>query len=165
MKGISFFFIFAGMNERCEKIVLPNELVFDEITGLLRQGKRITLRTKGRSMVPFIIGGRDCVVLQQRDSLAVGDIVLAHVSGKGYLLHRIIRLNGDRVLLMGDGNVAATETCLRNEVCGVVTEIIRNGRSVCCASAAERRKVVLWLFLKPVRRYILGAGRRLGLKW
>lgn len=162
---MGLFFIFAAMNVNAEKIVLPNELVFEEITSLLQQGKRVTMRTKGRSMVPFIVGERDQVVLQLPMMLAVGDIVLARVPNKGYVLHRIIRLKGDYVRLMGDGNVSVTETCRTCEVCGVVTEIIRNGRVVYCASEAERWKVKLWLFLKPVRRYILGIGRRLGLKW
>ena len=114
-------------------------------------------------MLPFIIGGRDSLVLVAAGSLCVGDIVLARLPERGYVLHRVYRLSGDSLTLMGDGNLRAVERCRAGDVVGKAVAILRDGhRHVDCASSAERRKARLWRHLLPLRRYLLWATVRLG---
>ncbi len=134
---------------------IPNEILFPEVERLLAEGHEIILRTKGSSMFPFIVGDRDSVVLQQMDSVRVGDIVLAHLPDN-YILHRVYRIIGNDIYLMGDGNQCAVERCVRNAICGKVKQIIRAGRVVECDSRKERLLVMSWRWLLPVRKYILG---------
>lgn len=137
-----------------DNLLLDNGLFFAEATRLLSEGRSVTIRAKGRSMFPFIHDG-DCVVLKKPDKVGVGDIVLADIPAKGYVLHRVYKACGNGLMLMGDGNLHDTERCHVDSVAGAVVEIRHNGRSVDCSSASERRKAALWRRLLPVRRYIL----------
>jgi hypothetical protein len=105
-------------------------------------------------MLPFIRGGRDSVVLLKKDTVEVGDIVLVRLPGR-YVLHRVIGLEGEKVTLMGDGNISGTEECAIPDVMGTVIEIGRGKRSV------KPGKGKLWRALKPFRRYILAILRRI----
>lgn len=144
------------MHTITDELLIGNDLFFAEVERMLSQGQAVTLRGKGRSMLPFIVDGRDSVVLRQTGGdLAVGDIVLARVPGKGYVLHRIYEVHGEWLTLMGDGNLCVTEKCRREDVRGKAASIVRNGRTVECASRAERFKAACWRRLLPVRRYLL----------
>ena len=70
----------------------------------------VTLPVNGHSMLPFVVGWRDCVILQKPRQPKVGDVIVAWVEGRRYVLHRIIRIDSERVTLMGDGNLNVTET-------------------------------------------------------
>ena len=138
-----------------DKKTLPNEILLGEVAAVLREGREAVIIPTGNSMLPFLHGGRDRVVLCRRETVAVGDVVLVRI-GERYLLHRVIAADGDVLTLMGDGNLAGTEHCSAADVIGTVTEIIRpSGRRV------RPGKARLWRILRPLRRYLLGVYRRL----
>jgi hypothetical protein len=138
-----------------DKRTLPNDILLGEVAAVLREGREAVITPTGNSMLPFIRGGRDRVVLRKQDEIAVGDIVLIHIGGR-YILHRVIGINGEQITLMGDGNLKSVEHGTRAEIIGTVTEIIRpDGRSVKPGTGR------FWRFLKPFRRYILFIYRRL----
>ena len=143
-----------------EKLWLNNAQFFEEVDRMLQNGHSVTMRAKGNSMFPFIRDERDSVVLQKMKNMAVGSIVLARLQNGSYVLHRVYRLEKEAVVLMGDGNLCATEHCRRNEVVGVVVKIIRDGRYVDCTSRKELLKAWMWRKLLPVRRALLFVGRR-----
>lgn len=143
-----------------EKLWLNNAQFFEEIDRMLQSGHSVTMRAKGNSMFPFIRSERDSVVLQRRQEITVGSIVLARLQNGSYVLHRVYRLEKEAVVLMGDGNLYARECCHRNEVVGVVTQIIRDGQQVDCTSRKERFKAWVWRKLLPVRRGVLFVARR-----
>ena len=108
-----------------------DDFVIEEAIRLVSDGVSVTLPVGGNSMLPFIIGGRESVILQKPANLKVGDIVLAWADNCKYAVHRIILFDGDDVILMGDGNLVGTERCK------------------------------LWWHLRPVRRYLLAIYRRM----
>ena len=138
-----------------KKMVVPNEILLEEAADLLSRGIEVILMTKGNSMLPFIRGEKDSVNLKKYGAVEVGDIVLARIAPQRYVLHRIIALEGDKVTLMGDGNLVGTETCRLSDILGTVREIIRpNG------STKKVTKGTFWRKLLPVRRYILWIYRK-----
>ena len=137
-----------------DKRVLPNKVLLEEAGQLLDEGREVTFTPLGSSMLPFIRGGKDSVTLRKMASAEVGDIVLVRLPGR-YVLHRIIALDGEKVTLMGDGNLSGTELCTRADIMGTVTAIQRGKRNV------TPGKGRFWRVLKPFRRYILGVYRRL----
>ena len=42
---------------------IPNEILFAEVRRLIAENRNVTLKAKGSSMLPFIRGGEDSVVL------------------------------------------------------------------------------------------------------
>lgn len=135
--------------------VISNEILFPEVDEMLREGREVEFRPKGSSMLPFIRGDVDSVVLVRKDSVEAGDIVLARV-GTRYILHRVIRVEGEKITMMGDGNVRGTESCTAADVLGTVVQIVRPS-----GKARTPGKGRFWKVLRPVRRYLLAIYRRI----
>lgn len=138
-----------------DELLVDNPLFFMEVRRMLSRNHSVTVRAKGNSMFPFILDGCDEVVLHRSTDIKAGDIVLAELQDSRYVLHRVYRVQGDRVMLMGDGNLQATESCQKENIVGTVVQIIRGGRFVDCTSKAAYRRAALWRRLLPVRRYLL----------
>lgn len=138
-----------------DKKVVANEVLLEDAAALMNEGREVTLKPLGCSMLPFIRGGRDSVRLKKMPSVAVGDMLLVRLEGPRYVLHRLIAIDGDRLTLMGDGNLAGTETCTKADVLGTVVAIERGKRIV------KPGNGLWWRRLKPFRRYILGIYRRI----
>lgn len=143
------------------KIVLPNNIILPEVERLLADGKEVTMKVKGNSMLPFIVGDRDSVVLSKAHTLNIGDIALARLDNNQYVIHRIIGISKGGVTLMGDGNLVGTEICKASDISGQVTKVIRNGKYIDVNTDAEKRNVRLWRQLRHVRRYLLAIYRRI----
>ena len=138
-----------------DKKVVANEVLLEDAAALMNEGREVTLKPLGCSMLPFIRGGRDSVRLKKLPDVAVGDMLLVRLEGPRYVLHRLIAIDGDRLTLMGDGNLAGTETCTKADVLGTVVAIERGKRVV------KPGNGLWWRRLKPFRRYILGIYRRI----
>lgn len=138
-----------------DKKVVANEVLLEDAAALMNEGREVTLKPLGCSMLPFIRGGRDSVRLKKMPSVAVGDMLLVRLEGPRYVLHRLIAVDGDRLTLMGDGNLAGTETCTKADVLGTVVAIERGSRVV------KPGNGLWWRRLKPFRRYILAIYRRI----
>ncbi len=96
------------------ELQIHNEVFFAEILSRVAEGKRPRLRPRGSSMRPFIRGGQDQIVLSPltEDSYQMGRVVLARIA-RGYLVHRIVRIDGGVFTLRGDGNPYQREQCTR----------------------------------------------------
>ena len=106
-------------------------------------------------MRPFLEHCRDKVRLAPFTDLKVGDAVLAEFSPDKYVLHRIIEIDGDVVVMMGDGNLRHKEICCKEDIVGVVTHYIRRGKTIPASDPRLQRRVRMWHKLLPVRRYLL----------
>lgn len=134
---------------------MESEMLMDEVVRLLKQGCSVTLRVTGKSMCPFLMPTRDKVLLCPALSFRIGDIVLVGTTTKEFVLHRIYKMEGEQLVLMGDGNLRATERCRKEDVLGKVVRILRDGQYVESSSFAERLKARCWRRLLPLRRYLL----------
>ena len=139
-----------------------DDFVIEEAIRLVNDGVSVTLPVGGRSMLPFIIGGRESVILQKPAHLKVGDIVLAWADNCKYAVHRIILFDGDDVILMGDGNLAGTERCKLQDIKAKATHFFFNDTATTEIYTPWRcRAAKLWWHLRPVRRYLLAIYRRM----
>ena len=133
---------------------LPNEVLLGEVARMLAEGRDVVVVSKGRSMLPFIRGGIDRVMLRKLERVKVGDIVLAFVDGR-FVLHRVVAISADELVLMGDGNINGVEHALLENVAGTVVEIIT-------PQNRHRKPADGWLWRKalPVRKYLLKIYRK-----
>lgn len=142
-------------------MIFPNHILIPEVERLVNEGICVTMRVKGNSMLPFIRGGRDSVELRKAKPLRTKSIVLARLADGSYVVHRIVKLSGDDVVLMGDGNLWGREHCKRTDVVAEVTQILRKGKTVSCSCRSERVKAGIWIKLLSMRRYLLAIYKRL----
>ena len=145
--------------------VLPNNEILRDLIQLVNEGQRVVLPVKGNSMLPFIIGGKESVELVKPERVAVGDVVLAWINGCRFVVHRVIRIDGDHVQLMGDGNLSAEEYCQISDVKARAEYVITpHGKRRYLYTPQRLRFSRLWGKLLPVRRWILAVYRRTLLK-
>ena len=141
------------------------ELLMNEALLLIEEGKRVIVRVKGNSMLPFLRGDKDSVELEKASEIKCGDIVLAYVEECRFVLHRIIRIDGERVVLMGDGNLKGCEYCRIEDIKAKAVNIIKPAKGgykkISCTDRTHMRKADLWKKLLPIRRYILAIYKRI----
>lgn len=148
-----------------EHVVISTKVYFDAVKKDLGQGRSVIIPLKGVSMRPFVENLRDkaLLVAVPPETLCVGDAVLAEIAPDRYVLHRIIRREGDRLTLMGDGNVRGTESCRAVDVVGRVEAFYRKGRQKPDLTSGLKWRLysAVWTRIRPLRRYLLFAYRHL----
>lgn len=88
--------------EKRTRALSPDELMPKYIE-LLNSGAVLPIIISGGSMLPFLAPGRDSVKIKAIDRpLKRGDIVFYRRMDGKYVLHRIYRINGDEMWLVGD---------------------------------------------------------------
>lgn len=141
---------------------MSDKEIIEEVLRLIDAGVSVTLPVTGRSMLPFIVGGRDSVILQKSEKSKKGEVVLAWVEGCRYVVHRIVHIEGDRITLMGDGNLAGVEHCTLSDVKAVATHVVRgDGKKHYLYDKALLAGAQVWRWFRPVRRYLLAIYNRI----
>lgn len=148
------------------KLSVNNDAFFTEVEQLLAAGQSVTLTVRGGSMMPWLRDGRHSVVVCRHSEadIMVGN-VLFFVYGGQWVMHRLRRIEGDKLYFAGDGNYRLWECVGRDAVRGVVRSVVMpSGRVMECDGFAWCFRSKMWLMLPAlVRRYILGVIRRLKL--
>ena len=140
---------------------MTDDVIIKEAVRLVQDGVSVTFPVKGRSMLPFIFGGRESVILQKPQDIQRGQVVLAEIGPDRYVVHRIIKVETDRITLMGDGNISGTESCPPNKVLAIATHVVdEKGNRRPLYSKARNAKAKLWYHIRPLRRYILAILKR-----
>ena len=144
------------------EVMITDDKILEEAIRLVREGVSVTLPVNGSSMLPFIIGGRESVILKRAGLIQEGDVLLAWVDGCRYVIHRVIHIEADRLILMGDGNLAGTEHCTVSDIRAKVSHVVdEKGKIRDINSKWCRRAAKVWFWLRPVRRFLLAIYRRL----
>lgn len=146
-------------NEGKNVVSKANTLYVASVKTLIDEGRTVEIPVRGWSMRIFVEHERDKAILApcQTECLRRGDVVLADVGDDTYVLHRIIAIDGDRLTLMGDGNIAGTESCTRSDVVAIVTGFIRKGHRQPDMLTSRKWRIysAIWMPCRPIRRYLL----------
>ena len=134
-----------------------------EISRLISEGKSISISAKGYSMNPFIVHMKDQITLGSwtDDQIKKGAVVLVKDVRGCYIIHRIIKREGNVLTLMGDGNIGIIETAYVEDNIALMHAVIKKGRTYSVNSLSWRLYSWFWKLLTPVRRYPLAVWRRL----
>jgi len=144
-------------------LIINKALMMEDIRQLISEGRSVTITAKGNSMNPFIVDGRDQITLSpfKDEDLRRGCVALVRDVRGEYLLHRVIRRDGDMITLLGDGNLRITEKAHVSEVIALMHSIERKGRTISAESLLWKVCSWIWMSLQPVRRYPLSLWRKL----
>ena len=146
------------------ELQFPNAELLPEIVKMLNEGHTITLRLRGFSMRPFLEDNRDKALFTKPilENLKVGDPVLAETMPSHFVLHRIINIEGEKVTLLGDGNLIS-EHCKLEDIRGAIVGFYRKNRPTLDRIDGRKWKTysTVWMKLRPIRRILLGFYRRL----
>ena len=96
----------------------------------LDQYGTLTYTNVGVSMLPLLRQGKDLFTVAKKGSerCKVGDVVLYRRPPNQYVLHRVVGVRPDDYVILGD-NCVAKEYGIRDEdILGVMTGFVRNGK-------------------------------------
>lgn len=138
------------------------ETIMSEIRKLVSDGKTVSITAKGYSMNPFIRHLEDQITLGpwEDHELRKGAAILARTTSGHYVFHRIVRREGKRLILSGDGNIKSTENATTDNVIAIMHSITRNDREYTSKGIVWKVYSFIWQILTPVRRYPLALWRK-----
>lgn len=132
---------------------------------LLRAGTPIQIVPSGYSMYPLVNPNKgDAVVLEPlgERTLKKREVVLfrrnslaAPGAGDILVLHRIVRISGEDFFLVGDNQCDVEGPVNRSQICGVMTAVVKKGRSISVTDLRYRLSCGVWHILLPVRPALL----------
>lgn len=100
----------------------------------LSYGKEVCFSPNGISMEPTLYAGRDSVTLKSPPpKLKKYDIPLYCRNDGQFVLHRVVKVNKDNTYTMcGDNQHWREKGISHNQIIGVVSSFIRNGKYISC---------------------------------
>lgn len=150
-----------GKMDKTEPRIITNELYFEEVQRLLREGKEVCIRIKGNSMLPFIKNG-DRVLLEayRGTPLPSGANILAKHEGK-FVFHRYVGKKNGNIVLAGDGNIALHEYVTSSDIIAIATKHYSGDSDLAkdISSTWPRFRGMSWYRLRILRR-VIGALKR-----
>ena len=135
---------------------------------LLEKEGCIVYTNVGTSMMPLLRQRRDIIEIHRKEPgrCKKYDVVL-YKRGNKYILHRIIRVTPDGYVIAGDHNTFKEYDITDEKILGVMTRVIRDGKSVTADSLPYKIYYHIWVDFYPVRVFILrtkGRARALAKK-
>ncbi len=134
----------------------------------LERSGSLVFTNKGRSMLPLLREDRDLMVIEKKgpERCKKYDAVL-YKRGERYVMHRILQVREKDYYIVGDNNRKG-EYVRDEQILGVLTQVVRDGKTITPADPAYQRYVHLWCDLFPlraglffVRDGVRAVGRRL----
>lgn len=110
----------------------------------------------GYSMMPLLRQKKDIIEIHKKgpERCKKYDVVL-YKRRERYVLHRILRVLPDKYIIAGDHNTFLDSPVTDDMILGVLTRVIRNGKSITPDNIWYKLYVHLWCDIYPVRMMIL----------
>jgi len=137
-------------------MALPARHFMPVIRDALERGQQVRMTARGSSMFPFIRNG-DMVALDPMETTAaVGDIVLVQCAAEGerYVLHRVVRVEGEAFYLRGDCQRDCEGPFTGKDILGRAVLVYRNGRERRLDRGIYRRAGLAWNRCAPMNVWV-----------
>lgn len=122
-----------------------------------RTGKLIYTNL-GDSMMPIIRQNRDLLIIEKVNGrLKKYDVPLYKRDSGQYVLHRILKVRKNDYVMCGDNRWQKEYGIADRHIIGVLTGIVRGGKTISMNDKKYRLYVHLWCDFFPIRALILGA--------
>ena len=152
------------MNE--EKIVDVHQYM-PVLREILAQGREVSLTITGNSMSPFLVHGRDVILISPPDGRwKKGDMAFYQRTGGQYVMHRICRLDKEgNCFFVGDAQMVVEGPIAPSQIFGKITSVKRKGKWIGPGNFWWEFFEHVWLNIIPLRRgcirgYTLLTGKK-----
>ena len=117
----------------------------------LERSGSLVFTNKGRSMMPLLREDRDLMVIEKKgpERCKKYDVVLFK-RGEKYVLHRILQVRAKDYYIVGD-NRRQGEYVRDEQILGVLTQVVRDGKTIRMDDPGYLRYVHLWCDFYPIR--------------
>ena len=137
-----------------------NTTSFEEI---LDKHGYLVYTTVGTSMMPLLRQRKDVMEICKKgpERCSKYDVVLYKVKDR-YILHRIIKVRENDYVIVGDNCFRKEYGITDEQILGVLTGVVRNGKHISVTDKKYLSYVHLWCDFYPVRAGILYSRAQLG---
>ena len=126
---------------------------FEEI---IRRDGRLVYTSVGDSMLPFIRSGKDLLVIEKpQGRLKKYDVPLYRRDSGQYVIHRVLKVRENDYVICGDNRWQRETGITDRHILGVLTAIVRDGKTISVQDRNYLRKVHLWCDYFWIRAAIL----------
>ena len=121
----------------------------------IAENDRLIYTNKGRSMLPLLREGRDLFIIEAKKNgrCKVGDTVLFK-RGSDYVLHRVITVRPDDYDILGDNCINPERGIKDDDILGVMTGFVRNGKEHSINEPGYRLYVYVWMKTTRIRIFM-----------
>lgn len=137
---------------------VDTQIFLDAVKEMVRGGRDVPVTITGNSMSPFLVHGRDRILLTRiTRPLQKGDMVLYQRKGGQYVMHRIRRIDRsrDEYYMIGDAQTITEGPLEERQIVAVVTSVCRKGKWLKPGDFWWEFFRRLWLNIVPFRRPVL----------
>ena len=144
------------------RIVFQNHF-FEEIAQLLQEGNPVRVRIDGESMHPFIVGGKDEVLLipyDKKTPIELWSCIFYKWKGH-YMIHRFVGFQDSQYCMMGDGNLVQIERIEESDILGILQTIYHADGSIQdCLGKKWLCQGRYWFKFRKLPRFLLPIYRK-----
>lgn len=128
-------------------------MTFEEV---LDKHGSLVFTNVGVSMMPLLRQGRDLMVIVKKgaERCKKYDAVLFKRDNGQYVLHRVLEVRENDYLIVGD-NCWQKEYVREDQILGIMTEVVRDGKKISVDDKNYQRYVHLWCDHFPARAAVL----------
>ena len=127
---------------------------------LVEEGREVRLKIAGESMVPFLREHRDEVFFRKPiEELKKGDIVFYQRECGQFVMHRIQKVKPEGYYLVGDNQTVIEGPVAREQIFGLVTRVIRDGKKMEPGDFWWDFFEHVWIRIIPLRRCVMRVYR------
>ena len=124
---------------------------------------RIVYYNKGISMMPLLRQDRDLLVVEPIGGRRCrkGEVVL-YKRGQDYILHRVTKVLPEGYVTWGDHNWKRDPIVYDDQILGVMTSLVRNGKEIFMDALSYRLYSEVWIHIViPMRSMFLRGKRKI----
>ena len=123
----------------------------------LEQNGTMTYSNVGVSMMPLLKQGRDLFTVRKKgdERCKKYDVVLYRRPPSSYVLHRVIKVRENDYVILGDNCINKEYGITDDDIIGVMTEYVHNGRKHTVGELGYRIYSHLWVDFAAIRVFFL----------
>ena len=140
--------------------VFAPKVTFSTFEDLLEKDGYLVYTNVGCSMMPLLRQRRDIIEIRRKAGRCRKYDVALYKRGDRYILHRVLKVLPEGYVIAGDHNTFLERDVTDDMILGVMTRVIRDGKSIPVDDWRYRLYVHLWCDFWPVRMAILRAKAR-----
>ena len=145
-----------------KNVILTPDYFKAKVIPLIEEGLTVPLTVSGGSMTPYLVSGRDAVMISKPVfPLKMGDIAFFERMDGQIVMHRVCMVRRDGYYFVGDAQTETEGPIIKEQIFGQVNKAVRRGREEGEGSFTRFFFSRIWIRMIPLRPFCMKAYGKL----